>query len=132
MARDTRWYGALGIYGQSGDLIATEAQYNFATLKKFNFWVSNFGPAKVYNDSGYVIGFGTAPNGNTDVEVYRICIGGKPVTSLPGSKDLSVRVTHSPPSKQEALVARYGCSVATYDPNKDFVDGHYVVPPAQQ
>lgn len=114
-ARSERWYGALGIYGQSGDLVAEEAQYDFASERAFRFWIHQYSPPKVYSRDGYVVGLGPAPNGNTDIDLYHVCIAGKTPANLAGGDDAAVRFKRAPQSAS-GLTAWYGCARQTYDP----------------
>ncbi len=114
-ARAERWYGSLGIYGQSGDLVAEEASFDFATERAFEAWAHPFGTALLVRNDGYAAALRTAPNGNTDINVYRICIAGHPVTRLPGADDAALTVEHHAQSGSPSP-AWYGCARYTYDP----------------
>ncbi len=114
-ARPERWYGSLGIYGQSGDLVAEEGSFNFATERAFEAWARPFGTALLVRNDGYAAALRTAPNGNTDIDVYRICIAGHAVTRLSGADDTALTVEHHAQSGSPSP-AWYGCARYTYDP----------------
>jgi hypothetical protein len=120
--RSTRWYGSLGAYVPAtpfNDTNAEEQQLNFASDAAFLFWLKAWAPPKVYNNQGIAVDLGIAPNGSNDVDVYRICIGGKPVTHLPGADDARVHLSRASTAAEEKLVAWYGCARTTYDPVPD-------------
>jgi hypothetical protein len=117
-ARNERWYGGFGAYGQSGDVLADEEQYDFDSQRAFRFWLKQHTPPKVYSRDGYVVGLGPAPNGNTDIEIFHVCIGGKPVTDLAGGDDALVRLEPAPQTAN-GLVAWYGCARQAFDPIAD-------------
>jgi hypothetical protein len=116
--RPSRWHGSLGLYsaGLTGGIVANEAQYDFTSVPDFLDWIRDHAPQAVYNDQGYIVALGRAPNGRTDIDVYRACIGGDPPSRLPGSRNADVRVEPGPAASSAQTVAWYGCARAVTDP----------------
>ena len=120
--------GAFGMYGCQrvvGEADYTlnyeEAQLNFRDLDDFNSWRSwpTHGPLfldYVYRNDGLLVGYAVGSDSGAspklDVNLYRVCIGGRPPSHLPGAQDSNISITR--PAQAPAGVARYTCAAANF------------------
>jgi hypothetical protein len=110
VARDQRWYGALGLYTGmmyapfSGRLVAEESRWHCASDSAAVKWLrgmirqSNYGTDRlVYNSDGLVLRYSLDPLPSTgvstpQVEVWQLYVGGRRARGLAGGDDSALRI----------------------------------------